>query len=326
MRLVVTGGAGYVGSVCAAVLLEAGHDVTIIDDFSTGNPGAVPAGARLVRGSISDVIDDTLAGGNVDGVLHFAARSLVGESVDKPHEYWRDNVGTTLTLLDAMRTHGVGNLVFSSTAATYGEPEEVPITEDMPTRPTNPYGATKLAIDYAITSYCHAYGIGATSLRYFNVAGAYGSIGENHATETHLIPLVLQVAMGFREKIMIFGDDWPTGDGTCVRDYIHVRDLADAHALALASNEPGTHRIYNLGSGDGYSVREVIDACREVTGHPIPAEVAPRRAGDPAVLIASSAKIQRELGWNPTRTGLDRIVADSWEFTSQLGERSHGAR
>ena len=325
MKLVVTGGAGYVGSVCAKVLVDAGHDVTVIDDFSTGNPEAVPAGATLVEGRIGDVIDATLASGDIDGVLHFAARSLVGESMEVPHEYWRDNLVTSLSLLDAMRTHQVPKLVFSSTAATYGEPETVPITEDTPTRPTNPYGATKLAIDYAITSYCQAYGLGATSLRYFNVAGAHGAIGENHKTETHLIPLVLQVALGYRDKIMIFGDDWPTKDGTCVRDYIHIRDLADAHVLALESSTPGEHRIYNLGSGDGYSVREVIEVCREVTGHPIPAEVAPRRAGDPAVLIASSEKIQRELGWDPTRTQLRRIVEDAWEFTREVGDRSHAA-
>ncbi|AWB84156.1 UDP-glucose 4-epimerase GalE [Corynebacterium liangguodongii] len=325
MKILVTGGAGYVGSVCSAVLLEAGHDVSIIDDFSTGNREAVPEGAHLVEGRVSDVIDDVLAAGGFDAVVHFAARSLVGESVEVPHEYWRDNVGTSLALLDAMRRAGVSNLVFSSTAATYGEPDQVPITEDAPTRPTNPYGATKLSIDYAIGSYCRAYGLGATSLRYFNVAGAHGRVGENHKTETHLIPLVLQVALGFRESIKIFGDDWPTKDGTCVRDYIHVRDLADAHVLALETNTPGTHRIYNLGSGDGYSVREVIEACREVTGHPIPAEVAPRRAGDPAVLIASSAKITRELGWDPTRTTLRRIVEDAWAYTSALGERLNAA-
>ncbi len=314
-RLVVTGGAGYVGSVCSKVLLEAGHSVTIVDNFSTGNRDAVPDGAALVEGDINDVIDDVLADGPVDGVLHFAARSLVGESVEKPDEYWRDNVGTTLKLLNSMRDHEVTNLVFSSTAATYGEPERVPITEDMPTAPTNAYGATKLAIDYAITSYATAFGLGATSLRYFNVAGAYGGLGENHATETHLIPLVLQVAQGTREKIFMYGDDWPTADGTCVRDYIHIRDLADAHLLALNSNTPGKHRIFNLGSGDGYSVKEVIEACRRVTGHEIPAEVAPRRAGDPATLIASSQRAKDELGWTPTRTDLDQIVADAWEYT-----------
>ena len=316
MKLVVTGGAGYVGSVCAAVLVDAGHDVIVIDDFSTGNRDAVPNGATLVEGHISDVIDRVLSAGDVDGVLHFAARSLVGESMEVPAEYWHDNLEVSLTLLNAMRAHGVHSLVFSSTAATYGEPEAVPITEDAPTRPTNTYGATKLSIDYAITSYCQAYGIGATSLRYFNVAGAYGDYGERHRTETHLIPIVLQVALGQRDAIKMFGDDWPTTDGTCVRDYIHVRDLADAHVLALEANTPGTHEIYNLGSGDGYSVRQVVEMCREVTGHEIPAEVAPRRAGDPAVLIASSDKIKRQLGWNPTRTDLRTIVQDAWDFTS----------
>ena len=326
MKLVVTGGAGYVGSVCAETLIEAGHEVTVVDDFSTGNRYAVPDQAHLVEGNISDVIGDVLGSEPYDGVLHFAARSLVGESMQDPAKYWHGNVGVSLDLLDAMRTHGVNSLVFSSTAATYGEPDAVPITEDAPTRPTNPYGASKLAIDHAITSYCNAYGLGATSLRYFNVAGAHNGVGENHITETHLIPIVLQVAMGYRDKIMMYGDDWPTEDGTCVRDYIHIRDLADAHMLALETNTPGNHRIYNLGSGAGYSVREVVEMCREVTGHPIPAEVAPRRAGDPAVLIASSDKIKRELGWDPSRTQLRRIVEDAWEFTRELGEKSHSAR
>ena len=326
MKLLVTGGAGYVGSVCAAVLIERDHDVTIIDDFSTGNREAVPAQARLVEGRVDELAQSVLSEGGFDGVVHFAARSLVGESVEVPNEYWHDNVGTALALLDAMRANDVNNLVFSSTAATYGEPEQVPITEDAPTAPTNPYGATKLSIDYMITSYAKAFGLAATSLRYFNVAGAYGSIGENREVETHLIPIILQVALGHRDKIFIFGNDWDTKDGTAVRDYIHIRDLADAHVLALESNQPGTHRIYNLGSGDGYSVKEVIAACRKVTGHPIPAKDAPRRAGDPAVLIASSEKIKSELGWNPTRTDLDTIVSDAWEFTRQLGDKAHSAR
>ena len=329
MKLVVTGGAGYVGSVCAAILLEAGHEVIVVDDLSTGNRYAVPEAATFVEGTIQDVIDDVLApdgGAPVDGVLHFAAKSLVGESMEDPAKYWHGNLDVSLALLDSMRRHDVKSLVFSSTAATYGEPDVVPIAEDAPTRPTNPYGATKLAIDYAITSYCNAYGLGATSLRYFNVAGAYEGIGENHITETHLIPIVLQVALGYRDKIMMYGDDWPTKDGTCVRDYIHIRDLADAHVLALQANSPGTHQIYNLGSGDGYSVREVVEVCREVTGHPIPAEVAPRRAGDPATLIASSEKIRKSLGWEPSRTDLRTIVEDAWEFTRQLGDRSHSAR
>ena len=317
------------GSVCAAILLEAGHEVIVVDDLSTGNRYAVPEAATFVEGKIQDVIDDVLAtdgGAPVDGVLHFAAKSLVGESMEDPAKYWHGNLDVSLALLDSMRRHDVKSLVFSSTAATYGEPDIVPIAEDAPTRPTNPYGATKLAIDYAITSYCNAYGLGATSLRYFNVAGAYEGIGENHITETHLIPIVLQVAMGYRDKIMMYGDDWPTKDGTCVRDYIHIRDLADAHVLALEANSPGTHQIYNLGSGDGYSVREVVEVCREVTGHPIPAEIAPRRAGDPATLIASSEKIRKSLGWEPSRTDLRNIVEDAWEFTRQLGDRSHSAR
>lgn len=326
MKLLVTGGAGYVGSVCAAVLLERGHDVTIIDNFTTGNRDAVPAGATLIEGDVRDVAAEVLSGADFDGVIHFAARSLVGESVEQPAQYWQHNVITTLTLLEAMRDNGVNNLVFSSTAATYGEPEQVPITEDMATVPTNPYGATKLAIDYAITSYANAYGLGATSLRYFNVAGAYGTIGENREVETHLIPLVLQVALGHREKISMFGDDWPTPDGTAVRDYIHILDLAEAHVLALESNTGGNHRIFNLGSGDGYSVKQVVEMCREVTGHPIPAEIAPRRAGDPATLIASSEKAQRELGWAPAHTDLKTIVSDAWAFTSQLGDRAHSAQ
>lgn len=325
MKLLITGGAGYVGSVCAAVLIEDGHDVTIIDKLSTGNRCAVPQQARFIEADVRDKAADILSEGGFDGVIHFAARSLVGESVEVPDEYWQDNLVTSLALLDSMRANDVKNLVFSSTAATYGEPDVVPITEDMPTNPTNPYGATKLAIDYAITSYAKAYGLGATSLRYFNVAGAYGAIGENRAVETHIIPLVLQVALGHRDKIFIFGDDYPTPDGSAVRDYIHIRDLADAHVLALKSNKPGTHRIYNLGSGDGYSVKQVIEMCRKVTDHPIPAELAPRRAGDPATLIASSEKIKRELGWNPTRTDLETIVSDAWNFTKNLGAKAHSA-
>lgn len=325
-HIVVTGGAGYVGSVCATVLLELGYRVTVVDDLSTGNRYAVPEGADFVEGDINDVIDDVFASNDIAAVFHFAARSLVGESVEKPSMYWHHNVVTSLGLLDSMHEHGVNNLVFSSTAATYGEPERTPITEDMPTRPTNPYGASKLAIDNIITSYANAYGLAATSLRYFNVAGAYGNVGENHKVETHLIPLVLQVALGQRDNIKIFGTDYPTEDGSAVRDYIHIRDLADAHVLAAQSNTPGEHRIFNLGSGDGFSVRQVIETCRDVTGHPIPAEEAPRRAGDPAVLIASSEKAMSELGWNPTRSDLTTIVSDAWNFTQDLGDRSHSAR
>ena len=315
MKLLVTGGAGYVGSVCAQVLLEEGHEVVVVDDLSTGNADAVPAGARFVHDDMVAAAPGLLGGGSFDGVLHFAAKSLVGESVVAPELYWFGNVVKTLELLEAIRVSGTPRLVFSSTASTYGEPESVPITEDAPTRPTNAYGATKLAIDHAITSYAAAHGLAATSLRYFNVAGAYAGLGERHATETHLIPLVLQVALGLREEISVFGDDWPTPDGTCIRDYIHVRDLADAHVLALATAQPGAHGIYNLGNGTGFSVREVIACCERVTGGPIAARDVERRAGDPAVLIASSEKAINELGWRPRHTSIDEIVADAWEFT-----------
>ena len=313
MKLLVTGGAGYVGSVCAAHLVDAGHDVVVLDDLSTGHRDAVPDGAHFVEGDIADAADDVLAEG-FDGVLHFAAKSLVGESVQKPELYWNGNVVKTLRLLDAMVARGTPRLVFSSTAATYGEPEQVPIREDAPTQPTNPYGASKLAIDNAIGSYARAHGLAAVSLRYFNVAGAHGRIGERHVVETHLIPLVLQVAAGQRPQAQIFGDDWPTPDGTCIRDYIHIDDLAVAHLLALTYAQPGEHAIYNLGSGTGFSVREVVEACRAVTGHPIPVQIGPRRAGDPAVLVASSAAATDALGWRAEKTDLNTIVGDAWSF------------
>jgi UDP-glucose 4-epimerase len=313
VKLLVTGGAGYIGSVVTAQLLEAGHDVVVLDDLSTGHRDAVPGGARLVQGTLRDSAFEVLDGGGFDAVLHFAAKSLVGESVEKPGLYWDKNLGESLALLDAMRRAGVHRIVFSSTAATYGEPESTPILETDPTRPTNPYGASKLAIDTALAEYARLHGIGGVSLRYFNVAGAHGPYGERHTTETHLIPIVLQVAAGRRDTVAMYGDDYPTPDGTCVRDYIHVVDLGVAHLLALDGCEPGTHKVFNLGNGNGFSVREVIEVCREVTGHPIPAEVGPRRAGDPAVLVASSDKIRSQLGWKPERD-LRAMVADAWAF------------
>ncbi|MBA9001175.1 UDP-glucose 4-epimerase GalE [Thermomonospora cellulosilytica] len=313
MKLLVTGGAGYIGSVVAAQLLEAGHRVVVLDDLSTGHADAVPEGAELVRGTLRDKALEVLEGAGFDAVLHFAAKSLVGESVERPGLYWDRNLGESLALLDAMRETGVDRIVFSSTAATYGEPERTPILETDPTRPTNPYGATKLAIDATLTEFARLYGIGGVSLRYFNVAGAYGRFGERHTVETHLIPNVLAVAAGTRESVNVFGEDYPTPDGTCVRDYIHVVDLGRAHLLALEACTPGTHRIYNLGNGNGFSVREVIEVCREVTGHPIPANVGPRRPGDPAVLVASSEKIQSELGWKPEHD-LRQMVSDAWAF------------
>lgn len=326
MKLLVTGGAGYVGGVCAQVLVEDGHEVVVVDDVSTGNADGVPAGAKFVEGDIATVGTELIASENFDGVLHFAAQSLVGESVQQPEKYWHGNVVKTLALLEAMRAAGTPRLVFSSTAAVYGEPEQVPIVEDAPTRPTNPYGASKLSIDYAITSYAVAHGLAATSLRYFNVAGAYAGLGENRVVETHLIPLVLQTALGHRDSISVFGTDYPTADGSAVRDYIHIRDLADAHLLALAQSQPGKHRIFNLGSGTGFSVRQVISSCERVTGLPIRSMDAPRRAGDPAILIASSDRAVAELGWRPQHTDLDEIVADAWEFIQSLGDRAHSAR
>ncbi|MEU1386367.1 MULTISPECIES: UDP-glucose 4-epimerase GalE [unclassified Nonomuraea] len=313
MRLLVTGGAGYVGSVVAAQLVEAGHEVTVLDDLSTGHEDAVPEGARFVRESITNA-HDALDG--MDAVLHFAAKSLVGESVEKPGLYWASNLGGTLALLDAMRDQGVRRIVFSSTAATYGEPERSPIEEDDPTRPTNPYGASKLAVDTALSAYAGIRGLGAVSLRYFNVAGAYGRFRERHTVETHLIPNVLKVATGERDSVSVFGTDYPTADGTCVRDYVHVGDLARAHLLALEAVAAGEHKIYNLGSGTGFSVQEVISVCREVTGHEIPVVVGDRRPGDPAVLVASSARIQRDLGWKAERAALRDIVSDAWAALS----------
>jgi UDP-glucose 4-epimerase len=318
MRVLVTGGAGYIGSVVTAELLGAGHQVTVLDDLSTGHADAVPKGADFVHTSITDA-DDVFAAGRFEAVLHFAAKSLVAESVAKPELYWQNNVVGSFALLESMRRHNVGKIVFSSTAATYGEPETTPILESSPTRPTNPYGAGKLAIDEMLTSYAVAHGFAAVSLRYFNVAGARitpeGVLGERHATETHLIPIALQVAAGVRPQLQVNGVHYPTPDGSCVRDYIHVLDLADAHLRAVEWTREHSqgHLICNLGSGGGSSVREVIESVRRVTGKPTPAVDAPNRPGDPAVLIASNAKAAAELGWRPTR-GLDEMVTDAWTF------------
>ncbi|PYC82714.1 UDP-glucose 4-epimerase GalE [Streptomyces tateyamensis] len=312
-KYLVTGGAGYVGSVVGAHLLEAGHQVTVLDDLSTGFVEGVPAGAEFVRGRIQDAAE--VLDSSYDAVLHFAASSQVGESVADPEKYWRNNVAGSLELISAMRKAGVRKLVFSSTAATYGEPESSPIAETARTAPTNAYGATKLAVDHLITSEAIAHGLAAVSLRYFNVAGAYGAYGERHDPESHLIPLVFQAALGQRPHISVFGEDYPTPDGTCIRDYIHVADLADAHLLALAAAKPGEHLICNLGNGSGFSVREVIESVKRVTGRQIPVVTAGRRPGDPAVLVASAERARRELGWEPKRPELDAIVADAWAFT-----------
>ncbi|MFF9914452.1 UDP-glucose 4-epimerase GalE [Streptomyces sp. NPDC013457] len=320
-KYLVTGGAGYVGSTVARHLIEAGHRVTVLDDLSTGFAEGVPAGAEFVEGRVQDAAK--WLDGSHDGVLHFAAFSQVGESVAEPEKYWENNVGGTMALLAAMRTAGVGKLVFSSTAATYGEPESVPITESAPTAPTSPYGASKLAVDHMIGGECAAHGLAAVSLRYFNVAGAYGACGERHDPESHLIPLVLDVALGRREAISVYGDDYATPDGTCVRDYIHVADLAEAHLLALDAMTSGEHLICNLGNGNGFSVREVVETVREVTGHPVPEIAAARRAGDPAVLVASAEAARERLGWNPSRPDLADIVRDAWAFARER-ERDRG--
>ncbi|MFD5892037.1 UDP-glucose 4-epimerase GalE [Streptomyces sp. NPDC060334] len=314
-KYLVTGGAGYVGSVVAAHLLEAGHEVTILDNLSTGFGEGVPAGATLINGRIQDAAE--YLDPSFDAVLHFAASSQVGESVADPGKYWDNNVGGTLALMTAMRDAGVRRLVFSSTAATYGEPVDGPLTEASVTAPSNPYGASKLAVDHMIAGECVAHGLAAVSLRYFNVAGAYRGLGERHDPETHLIPLVLQVALGERESIAVYGEDYPTPDGTCVRDYIHVADLADAHLAALRVATEGEHLICNLGNGTGFSVREVVDTVRRVTGREIPAVVAPRRPGDPAVLVASARTARERLGWTPTRSDLTNIVTDAWNFARE---------
>jgi UDP-glucose 4-epimerase len=316
MRALVVGGAGYIGSVVARHLVDAGHEVTVADNLSKGHEWAVPEGVRFRRMDVLDAAGTAeIVGEGFDAVLHFAALSLVGESVGEPVRYFRTNVAGTLNLLDAMRDAGVHRLVFSSTAAVYGDPETVPIPEDAPTRPTNPYGASKLAVDAAIGFEAAATGLGAVSLRYFNVAGASGRQGELHDPETHLIPNVLRVALGEAECVRIFGTDYPTPDGTAVRDYIHVDDLARAHLLALDAAAPGAgHRIFNLGNGAGFSVREVVDAARLVTGCQIPAVESPRRAGDPAVLVASSDRIRTELGWKPKKAPLEVMISDTWEW------------
>ena len=322
MRLLVPGGAGYIGSVVSAQLAAAGHDVVVLDDLSTGHADALPPAIRFVRGDLRRDAAAALVG--ADAVLHFAARSLVGESVTDPAGYWSANLGGSLALLDAMRTAGVYRIVFSSTAATYGEPDSVPITESAPTRPTSPYGASKLAVDTALTEYARMHGMAAVSLRYFNVAGAHRGAdgrwaGERHKVETHLIPNILAVARRGQGEVSLFGDDYPTPDGTCVRDYIHVTDLGVAHMLALAACEPGRHQIYNLGNGQGFSNREVLATCREVTGREIGVRIAARRPGDPAVLVASSHRIGAHLGWQPER-GLTEMVADAWAFSRALSD------
>ncbi len=321
MAVLVTGGAGYIGSHAVAALLEKGEKVVIVDNLYQGHKEAI-LGGKLYEGDLrdADFLAQVFQENEIDGVIHFAANSLVGESMKDPGKYYHNNVYGTLCLLEQMQKAGVTRIVFSSTAATYGEPERVPIDEYDRTLPTNAYGETKLAMERMIRWFDVAHGIKSVSLRYFNASGAHesGKIGEDHNPESHLVPLVLQVALGQREWITVFGDDYPTEDGTCIRDYVHVSDLADAHILALERlRQGGESAIYNLGSGQGYSVKQVIEVSRTVTGHAIPAKVEARRAGDPAVLVASSDRARKELGWNPRRERLEDIISSSWNWHRQ---------
>jgi UDP-glucose 4-epimerase len=318
MKLLVTGGAGYIGSIVASSLLAAEHEVTVFDNLERGHREAVPDGANLVVGDLVDApaVGEAMQSGGFDGVLHFAALALVSESVSHPERYYRTNVTGTLNLLEAMVQAGTRRLVFSSTCAVYGEPDEVPISESAPPRPINAYGASKLAVDTMIGDFCAAHELGAVSLRYFNVAGARGDLGEDHEPETHLIPNILRAAMGINPHVNIYGTDYPTPDGTAIRDYIHIDDLSDAHLLALEAAETSQHKIYNLGNGNGFSVREVIAAAETVTDQQIPTREAPRRPGDPPRLVAASQKIRSELGWEPRKPQLEGIVADAWAFAS----------
>jgi UDP-glucose-4-epimerase GalE len=317
MNILVSGGAGYVGSHAARLLARAGHEVWVYDNLYQGHRGAVPAG-RLIEGDLTDRAKLTSAFRElkIEAVMHFAAFSLVGESVTDPAKYYQNNIGGSVSLLDSMRAADVRKIVFSSTTATYGEPEKVPITEDEPQKPINPYGFSKLVIEHALADYSQAYGIGYAALRYFNASGASpdGDIGEDHLPETHLIPLVLQVALGQRPHITVFGNDYPTPDGTCIRDYVHVDDLGSAHVAALDRLKPGKAIKLNLGTGHGNSVQEVIDACRSVTGHAIPAVVGTRRAGDPPLLVADSSRARRELDWQPRYMDIREIVATAWRW------------
>jgi UDP-glucose 4-epimerase len=319
LKILVTGGAGYIGGTVALRLLSAGHNVVIYDNFCHGHRDLVPAGTRLIEGDLADRerLDKIFHDEGVDGVMHFAALIEAGESMKHPEIYFRNNTASTLTLLEAMLRAGIKRLVFSSTAAVYGEPQSTPILETAALAPTNAYGESKLLAEHMLTWLNRIHGLRYASLRYFNVAGAVEGRGEAHEPESHLIPLILDVAIGRRPNIKIFGKDYPTPDGTCIRDYVHVGDLADAHILAFQALASRERLIYNLGNGKGFSVREVIEAARRVTGHPIPVLEEPRRPGDPAVLVASSKKIIDELGWKPEYSSLDDIVSSAWAWHQQ---------
>lgn len=318
MNIFVTGGAGYVGSHCVRGLCDGGHNVVVYDSLAKGHRQAVDERAALIVGDLADspLLNQTLADGRFDAVMHFAALAEVGESVAEPLLYYRNNVINSVSLLEAMRARDIRKLVFSSTCAVYGVPPAVPITEDMPRNPINPYGRTKLAIEWLLEDSAAGWGLGATALRYFNAAGAApdGSLGEDHDPESHLIPRVLKVALGQAEEIKIFGIDYPTPDGSCIRDYVHVSDLSDIHRVAIETQEQSQFRCYNVGTGQGVSVKEVIDAARQVTQHEIPAAPVPRREGDPPELYADPTRITTELGWQPKYTDIRQTVDTAWNW------------
>jgi UDP-glucose 4-epimerase len=318
LRILVTGGAGYIGGTVAQLLLDHGHQIVIYDNLSHGHRSMLPAGAEFIEGELADRKSlEKLLSTSIDGVMHFAALIEAGESMQKPEIYFRNNSASTLSLFEAMLATGVNRLVFSSTAAVYGEPKSTPILEDAPLNPTNAYGESKLLVEQMLSWLNRVHGFRYASLRYFNVAGAIEGRGEAHEPESHIIPLILDVALGRRQGIKIFGQDYGTPDGTCIRDYIHVQDLALAHLLAFEALKDRDRLIYNIGNGVGFSVREVIESARRVTGHAIPVEECPRRPGDPAVLIASSEKISRELGWKPEYSKLDDIIESAWKWHQQ---------
>ncbi|RME45047.1 MAG: UDP-glucose 4-epimerase GalE [Chloroflexi bacterium] len=323
MKILVTGGAGYIGSIVAAELIRAGHDVTVYDSLVRGHRQAVHPAATFVQGDVGDktTLERILREGAFEAVMHFAAFIEAGESMKRPERYFANNTANALTLLSTMIEQGIKRFVFSSTAAVYGDPEYTPIDEEHPLRPINAYGASKLMVEQMLTWFNRIHGLGYAALRYFNAAGAAPPFGEDHRPETHLIPIILEVAMGQRDHLELYGTDYPTRDGTCVRDYIHVIDLARAHVLALEALRPGEQRVYNLGNGRGFTNREVLETARRVTGRPIPVVEAPRRPGDPAILIASSDRIQQELGWMPEHPDLEDIIASAWAWRQ---EHPHG--
>jgi len=329
MKILITGGAGYVGSACLRHVAAQGHEVVAYDNLKEGHARAA-SGCDLVVGDIADTeqLAATLRDFGAEAVMHFAAATNVGESVEDPEYHYRNNIAGSLSLLNAMRAAGVTRMLFSSTCATYGMIDQVPMTEDTPLAPVSPYGRTKLAVEWMIRDFAQAYGIGYTLLRYFNAAGAdpSGEYGEYHDPETHLIPLVLQVALGRREKIRIYGSDYPTPDGTCIRDYVHVDDLASAHLLAIAATTPDTAEVFNIGTGQGHSVLEIIAACEKVTGRSIAREVAPRRPGDPPALVADPTKLKTRLGWEPLYTSIEKTIATAWAWQAANPEGYQGPR